>query len=67
MPRQTDFERRMAAVDELVQRLETAADPAARAVAQELVRTLMADSGTLKSFHDFVRPALTSLSACSRL
>ena len=41
MPRQTDFERRMAAVDELVQRLETAADPAARAVAQELVRTLM--------------------------
>ncbi len=39
--RQTDFERRIAAIDELVQRLETAADPAARAVAQELVRSLM--------------------------
>ena len=41
MPRQTDFERRIAAVDELVQRLETAADPAARAASQELVRALM--------------------------
>ena len=41
MPRQTEFERRIAAIDELVQQLETAADPAARAASQELVRALM--------------------------
>ncbi len=41
MAKQTEFERRIAAIDELVQRLETATDPAARAMAQELVRTLM--------------------------
>ena len=41
MPRQTEFERRIAAIDELVQRLETAADPATRAASQELVRALM--------------------------
>lgn len=41
MPRQTEFERRIAAIEELVQRLETATDPAARAASQELVRALM--------------------------
>jgi Fe-S cluster biogenesis protein NfuA/nitrite reductase/ring-hydroxylating ferredoxin subunit len=41
MPRQSEFERRIAAIEELVQRLETAADPAARAASQELVSTLM--------------------------
>jgi Fe-S cluster biogenesis protein NfuA/nitrite reductase/ring-hydroxylating ferredoxin subunit len=41
MPRQTEFERRIAAIDELVQQLETAADPSARAASQELVRALM--------------------------
>ena len=41
MPRQSEFERRIAAIDELVQRLETAADPATRAASQELVRALM--------------------------
>jgi Fe-S cluster biogenesis protein NfuA/nitrite reductase/ring-hydroxylating ferredoxin subunit len=41
MPRQTEFERRIAAVEELVRQLETAADPAARAASQELVRALM--------------------------
>ena len=41
MPRQSEFERRIEAIDELVQRLETAADPATRAAAQELVRALM--------------------------
>lgn len=41
MPRQTEFERRIAAIDELVQRLETATDPAARSASQELVRALM--------------------------
>jgi len=41
MPRQSEFERRIAAIDELVQRLETATDPAARAASQELVSTLM--------------------------
>jgi Fe-S cluster biogenesis protein NfuA/nitrite reductase/ring-hydroxylating ferredoxin subunit len=39
--RQTESERRIAAIEELVQRLETTADPAARAVAQELVRAVM--------------------------
>jgi Fe-S cluster biogenesis protein NfuA/nitrite reductase/ring-hydroxylating ferredoxin subunit len=41
MPRQSEFERRVAAIDELVQRLETATDPAARVASQELVSTLM--------------------------
>jgi Fe-S cluster biogenesis protein NfuA/nitrite reductase/ring-hydroxylating ferredoxin subunit len=41
MPRQTEFERRIAAIDELVQQLEAATDPAARAASQELVRALM--------------------------
>lgn len=41
MPRQTEFERRIAAIEELVGQLETAADPAARAASQELVRALM--------------------------
>jgi Fe-S cluster biogenesis protein NfuA/nitrite reductase/ring-hydroxylating ferredoxin subunit len=41
MPRQSEFERRIAAIDELVQRLEAATDPAARAASQELVTTLM--------------------------
>ena len=41
MPGQSDFERRMATVDELVTRLEAAADPATRAASQELVGTLM--------------------------
>jgi Fe-S cluster biogenesis protein NfuA len=35
------FDRGMAVVDELVQTLEATADPAARAAAQDLVRTLM--------------------------
>ncbi len=41
MPRQSEFERRMAAVDELVQQVEAATDPASRAASQELVRALM--------------------------
>lgn len=41
MPRQTEFERQIADIDELVQRLEAATDPAARAASQELVRALM--------------------------
>lgn len=41
MPRQTEFERRIAGIEELVQQLETATDPAARAASQELVRALM--------------------------
>ncbi len=41
MPRQTEFERRIAAIDELVQRVDTVTDPAARAASQELVRALM--------------------------
>ena len=41
MPRQTEFERRIAVIDELVKQLETATDPAARAASQELVRALM--------------------------
>lgn len=41
MPRQTEFERRIAAIEELVKQLETATDPAARAASQELVRALM--------------------------
>ncbi len=39
--RPTESERRIAAIEELVQRLETAADPATRAVSQELVRAVM--------------------------
>jgi Fe-S cluster biogenesis protein NfuA len=38
---QSEFERRIAAIDELVQQLEAAADPAARAASQELVSALM--------------------------
>jgi Fe-S cluster biogenesis protein NfuA len=38
---QAEFERRMAMVDELVRTLETAADPGARAAAQDLVRAVM--------------------------
>ncbi len=41
MPRQSEFERRMAAVDELVQQVEAATDPVTRAASQELVRALM--------------------------
>jgi Fe-S cluster biogenesis protein NfuA len=41
MAGQAEFERRMAMVDELVRTLETAADPGARAAAQELVRAVM--------------------------
>ena len=41
MAGQSEFERRMAVVDELVSRLETTADPDARSAAQELVRTVM--------------------------
>ena len=44
--RQTESERRIAAIEELVQRLETAADPATRAVSQELVRAVMELHGT---------------------
>lgn len=39
--RQTESERRIAAIEELVQRLETAADPVTRGVSQELVRAVM--------------------------
>jgi Fe-S cluster biogenesis protein NfuA/nitrite reductase/ring-hydroxylating ferredoxin subunit len=45
MPRQSEFEGRIAAIEELVQQLETAADPAARAASQELVGALMALHG----------------------
>jgi Fe-S cluster biogenesis protein NfuA len=41
MPRQTEFERRSAVIEDLVGQLETATDPAARAASQELVRALM--------------------------
>lgn len=41
MAKQTAFERRLAGIEELVQRLESAADPATRAASQELVRSLM--------------------------
>lgn len=44
--RQTESERRIAAIEELVQRLDTAADPATRAVSQELVRAVMELHGT---------------------
>lgn len=46
MPKQSEFERRMAGIEELVQQLETAADPVTRAASQELVRTLMELHGT---------------------
>jgi len=41
MPRQTELERRIAAVDQLVRSLESGSDPATRAAAQELVATLL--------------------------
>ena len=41
MPRQTELERRIAAIDQLVRSLENASDPATRAAAQELAGTLM--------------------------
>ena len=41
MPRQTELERRIAAVDQLVRSLESGSDPATRAAAQELVGTLL--------------------------
>jgi len=41
MPKESEFYRQMAVVDELIQTLETTADPAARAAAQDLVRTLL--------------------------
>lgn len=41
MSNRAEFDRQMAVVDELVQTLEATADPAARAAAQDLVRTLM--------------------------
>jgi Fe-S cluster biogenesis protein NfuA/nitrite reductase/ring-hydroxylating ferredoxin subunit len=41
MPKQTELERRIAAVDQLVRSLENGSDPATRAAAQELVGTLM--------------------------
>jgi Fe-S cluster biogenesis protein NfuA/nitrite reductase/ring-hydroxylating ferredoxin subunit len=41
MSAQPDFERRIGRIDQLVTRLEQAADPGLRATAQELVRTLM--------------------------
>jgi len=41
MPGHSDFERRMATVDELVRQLEAAADPATRAASQQLMGTLM--------------------------
>lgn len=41
MPRNTEFDQRVAAIEELVGRLETATDPAARAASQELVRAVM--------------------------
>jgi hypothetical protein len=41
MPRQTELERRIAAIDQLVRSLENGSDPATRAAAQELAGTLM--------------------------
>jgi len=41
MPKESEFDRQMAVVDELIQTLETTADPAVRAAAQDLVRTLL--------------------------
>jgi Fe-S cluster biogenesis protein NfuA/nitrite reductase/ring-hydroxylating ferredoxin subunit len=41
MPGNTEFERRIAAIEELVHSLETASDPAALAAAQELVGAVM--------------------------
>jgi Fe-S cluster biogenesis protein NfuA/nitrite reductase/ring-hydroxylating ferredoxin subunit len=41
MPKQTELERRIAAIDQLVRSLENGSDPATRAAAQELAGTLM--------------------------
>ena len=41
MPARADLDRRLERVDELIQRLETGADPSVRAATQELVATLM--------------------------
>ena len=58
MPKDSEFDRQMAVVDELVQTLETTADPAARAAAQDLVRTLLDLNGAgLDRMLDMIRRA----------
>lgn len=58
MPKDSEFDRQMAVVDELVYTLETTADPAARAAAQDLVRTLLDLNGAgLDRMLDMIRRA----------